>query len=68
MPVEGAYWGAPSGPGSSYKTKLDHPAVHMSYNDAVKFCEHRAARLASEDEWEVAARGGMRGECSTSCC
>jgi formylglycine-generating enzyme required for sulfatase activity len=61
LPVEGAYWRHPAGPGSSADTRLDYPAVHISYNDAVEYCKDLGARLPTEQEWEFAARGGMRG-------
>ena len=62
--MEGAYWKAPKGPGSSIKDRGNYPAVHISYNDAVAYCKHRGKRLATEYEWEYAARGGLRGNFS----
>ena len=59
VPVEGAYWKHPTGPGSS--AKPHYPAVHISLNDADTYCQAQGLRLPTEPEWEFAARGGMRG-------
>ncbi|MFE2106824.1 formylglycine-generating enzyme family protein [Kitasatospora sp. NPDC059463] len=59
--VRGADWRHPGGPGSSIEGLDEHPAVHISWNDAQAYCAWAGRALPTEAQWEAAARGGLDG-------
>lgn len=57
--VTGASWRRPLGGSSDLDDLLDHPVVHIAFEDAEAFARWAGKRLPSEAEWEFAARGDL---------
>jgi sulfatase modifying factor 1 len=59
--VPGACWRHPEGPASSIAERDDHPVVHVAYEDVEAYATWAKKEIATEAEWERAARGGIEG-------
>lgn len=59
LPVDKADWQHPEGPDTNISKRMDHPVIHVSWNDAQAFCRwsQKGGRLPTEVDFDSIVHG-----------
>lgn len=63
--VAGACWRHPEGPNSNVGGRDRHPVTHVAIEDVEAYARWAGRELATEAQWEFAARGGLQDSAFT---